>query len=252
MANNINSASRLKNLFSKVLNRPNKKVDEIWAEVFKISEQDLTKRIIQVSTCLTQMYDEIELVREQMAKTKFSPNLFNPMLDQANSIVAIQNLTGSWDAYKTRITPELILSLGFCSEILETDDNGISEEQIKEILNLLNPLEEQLKNSQLSPHTKIIIKKHLEKIKEAISSYPIVGAKGFNEVMQSAYGEVVDNFSVFEEAKDTKEIKGLVKVWKKLKEYIDCASTLDKGASLAYKFGDKTNKAVEYFQTLLD
>lgn len=251
MPNQINSAFRIKNLLNRVLNRPNKKVDEVWAELFKISENDANKRNFEVSRCLNQMHEEIELIRDQMQKTKFSKNLFNPMLDQAISIVAIQNLTGTWDTYKTRITPELILSLGYCSEILDSEENELSEDQISGILNLLKSLEEQLQKSKLPPYTEKIIRKHIEKIKEAIYSYPIIGAKGLNEVMQSAYGEVVDNLSVFEEAKTTEEVKSIVKVWKKVKECIDIAATLEKGASLTYKFGDKTNKALEYFQDLL-
>jgi len=252
MSNNINAAYRVRELLIQVRGQPNKNVGEIWADLFKISETNQNKRNFEVSRCLNQLHEEIELIREQMLETKYSDSLYSPLLDKVNSIVAIQNIPGTWDSYKTQITPDLILCLGFCLEILDSEEDKISDKQIKEILDLLKPLEDSLGESNLPTYTAKIIRKHIEKIKEAIHSYPIVGAKALNEVVQSAYGEVVDNLAVFEESKETEEIKTISKVWKKVKEVSDAASRVEKGVSSAYKIAEKANKALEIFQGFIE
>lgn len=250
MPKNINAAARVKDLLLKVQSQPNKNVGELWAELFNISEKDQNRRNFEVSRCLNLLHEEIELVRSQMAQTNFSENLYVPLLDRANGVVGVQNIPGTWDSYKGNITPELILCLGFCSEILDSEEYEISEEDIAEILELLRPLEERLQETDLPPYTTKIIKKHIEKIKGAIHSYPIVGAKVLNEVVQSAYGEVVDNIAVFEESKETEEVRTLSKVWKKVKSVSDAASSMENGISSAVKLADRASKALEFFQGL--
>ena len=247
MSKCINAAYRIRELLIQVQHQPNMGVSDLWAELFKISELDQNKRNFEISRCLNQLHDEIELVREQMLRTIYSEELFSLMLDRANNVVAVQNITGSWDSYKNQITPDLILCLGFCSEILGSEENEIPEEQIKEIFELLKPLEEHLSESNLPPYAARIIKKHVDKIKEALHSYTIIGAKALNEVVQSAYGEVVDNLDVFEKSKDTKEVKAISKVWSKIKNISDAASTVDKGVSSTYAIVDKATKLLEFF-----
>jgi len=249
MPNKINAAYRVRELLIQVQKQPNKNVGELWADLFNISETNQNKRNFEVSRCLNQLHEEIELIRDQMLETQFSESLYTPLLNRANNVVAVQNIPGTWDSYKTQITPELILCLGYCSEILDSEENEISDEQIKEILDLLQPLEEKLGESSLPPYTTKIIRKHIEKIKGAIHSYPIIGAKALNEVVQSAYGEVVDNIAIFEESKETEEVKTISKVWQKVKEVSDAASTVEKGVSSAFKLVDKASKALEYFQS---
>lgn len=252
MPSNINAAYRVRELLTRVKDRPNMNVGELWAQLFNISETNQNKRNFEVSRCLSQLHEEIELVRDQMQDTKYSESLYTSLLDRANNVVAVQNIPGTWDSYKTQITPELILCLGFCSEILDSEEYKVSEEQISEILELLQPLEDRLSESSLPPYAARIIRKHVEKIKEAIHSYPIKGAKVLNEVIQSAYGEVVDNLAIFEESKQSEEVKTISKVWQKIKEISDAASTVEKGVSSVYKLAERTNKALEFFQDFID
>jgi hypothetical protein len=248
MPNNINAAYRVRELLMQVQHQPNRNVGELWASLFNIAETCPNKRNFEVSRCLNQLHEEIELVRDQMLGTKYSESLYTSLLDKANNVVAVQNISGTWDSYKTQITPDLILCLGFCSEILDSEENKISDEQIQEILVLLQPLEEQLGESGLPPYIAKIVKKHIEKIKEAVHSYPITGVKALNGVVQAAYGEVLDNLAVFEESKETEEVKAISKVWQKIKEISNAASTVEKGVSSVYKLADRANNALEFFQ----
>ncbi|OQX09843.1 MAG: hypothetical protein BWK73_21750 [Thiothrix lacustris] len=81
-------------------------------------------------------------------------------------------------------------------------------------------------------------------------SYAIVGARAFNEVVQAAYGEVIDNITVFEESKDKPEVSNLVKIWQKIKVVSDNAVIIEKGLSASQKITEYTSKAIEYIQEL--
>jgi len=142
------------------------------------------------------------------------------------------------------------LCLGFCSEVLPPDEKDVSSEEINEIIELVNSLEENLIDSDLPSYTKRIIKKHIDKIKEALESYTIIGAKAFNDVVQAAYGEVIDNAAIFEESKNSKEVASLAKVWQKVKVLSDGAVILEKGISASQQLAEHTTKAIEFIQGL--
>lgn len=247
---NINAAYRVREILIQARNQPNMSVVQLWAGIFNIDEASENKKSFEVSRCLTQLHEEIETIREQMQDTGFSESLFDPWLDRANSAIGVQTIAGTWDSYKPFVSSELILCLGFCSEILDSEEQKISEEEIQEILKLLDPLETHLQDSTLPIATAKIIRKHIEKIKEALHSYPIKGAKALNDVMQSAYGEVVDNVQVFEESKEVEQVKELSKVWQKVKSVLDSATTVDKGASSIHALTDKAQKLIEVIQTI--
>lgn len=250
MSKNKNSASRIKQLLEKAKAIPNKGVSEVWKEIFKIETDNNNKLYFEVSRCLNLLHDEIEFMRTEMASTEYSAYLYDPFLNKINQIIGVHTITSSWDGYQKQITPEIILCLGFCSEILPPDEKEIPEEQIEEITNLVQSLESSITDSELPAYTKRIINKHITNIREAIESYTVVGAKAFNEVVQAAYGEVIDNASIFEESKASKEITSLATIWQKVKVVSDGAVIVEKGVSATQKLAEHTTKAIEYIQGL--
>jgi len=207
MAQNINSAFRIRQILNIVKSKPDKTpTHEVWAEIFSIEETDINKKNFRISRCLADLHDEIEFVRNEMIKIGFTQNLYEPSLNKCNSLIAVQLLAGQWASPKQQITPEVIIALGFCSEILPNEEELIDQTSLDELSKMAVNLREMLKESTLPAYTIIIIEKHLSKIEEAISSYKAVGAKALEDVMQSAYGEVIASEGVFNEAGNSKEL----------------------------------------------
>ncbi len=250
MSENKNAALRIKHLLEKATNTRNNSVADSWKSVFDIDVANNNKLFFEVSSCLNLLHGEIEFLRREMSETNYSSYLYDPVLDRVNQIIDLHAINSSWEPYRTQITPDIILCLGFCSEILPSDEKEIAEEEIKEIHDLLGSLEISIADSNLSSYTKRIIHKHITKIKEALMSYAIVGARAFNEVVQAAYGEVIDNITVFEESKDKPEVSNLVKIWQKIKVVSDNAVIIEKGLSASQKITEYTSKAIEYIQEL--
>jgi len=250
MSENKNSALRIKYLLEKAREIPNKSVAEVWKELFNIDLTDGNKLYFEVSRCLNLLHDEVEFLRREMNETDYSYYLYDPILNKINNLIGVHTITSNWDGYQKQITPEIILCLGFCSEILPPDEKTVPEEQIDELIKLVHSLESSITESYLPSYTKRIITKHIANIREALESYTIVGAKAFNDVVQAAYGEVIDNAAVFEESKDSEEVTNLAKIWQKIKTISDNAVIVEKGMSATHKIAEHTTKAIEFIQGL--
>jgi len=245
-----NSAFRIKQLLEKAKNIPNQAVAEVWKDIFKIEAENNNKLHFEVSRCLNLLHGEVEFLREEMTSTEYSPFLYDPYLNKINQIIGIHTINSSWQSYQKQIAPEVILCLGFCSEILPADEHEIPGDQIEEITKLVQSLEASINDSVLPAYTKKIIQKHILKIREALESYTIIGAKAFNDVVQAAYGEVIDNGSIFEESKSSEEVSNLARIWNKVKAVSDDAVIVDKGVSATQNLAEHTARAIEYIQGL--
>lgn len=250
MSENKNSALRIKTILTQASKIPNKAVTEVWRDIFNIEAKDGNKLNFEVSRCLNLLHDEVEVLRDLMGKTNYSHNLYDPSLNRINQIIGVHTITSKWESYKKQITPEVILCLGFCSEILPPDEKEIPEGELKEIIELVHSLESSIVDSSLPSYVRRIISKHIDNITQALESYTVVGARAFNDVVQSAYGEVIDNAAIFEEAKESSEVRRLAKIWQKVKVISDNAVVLEKVISATGKLAEHTTKAIEFIQRL--
>lgn len=251
MAKNINSAYRIKNILDKVKAKPDKTpAHEVWSEVFSLSESDQHKRNFSISRRLADLHDEVELVRSEMLKAGYTPNLYEPTLNKCNATLAVQLIPGQWAQPKQQITPEVSTVLGFCSEILPNEEELVDEANLEELSKMAIELRELLKGSALPPYTQNIIEKHLSKIEEAISSYRAVGIKALEEVMQSAYGEVISNEEAFKEAKGSEGLSKLLNIWQKTKSVLDGVVSVNKRIGGVQGMAEKSQNLLEFIQGL--
>lgn len=251
MAKNINSAFRIREILNSVKEKAITKIThDVWGEAFNISEKNIQKKVFTVSRCLADLHDEVELVRNDMLTLGYTSNLYEPSLNKCNGIFSVQSIMGKWQPLKLQITPDIIIALGFCSEIIPNEEDLIEQASLDELSGLAGDLRETLKDSVLPPYTKSIIEKHLSKIEGAISSYRAVGAKALEDVMQSAYGEIVANETVLQKEKGSEELSKLSKLWQKTKEVLDGAVSINKRIGAVQGMTKKGQKLIEFLQDL--
>ncbi|EKT4488261.1 MULTISPECIES: hypothetical protein [Shewanella] len=251
MAKNINSAYRIKSILDKVKGKADKTpAHEVWSEVFGLNESDQHKRNFAISRCLADLHDEVEVIRGEMLKAGYTSSLYEPSLNKCNATFAVQLIPGHWAQSKQQITPEVLTVLGFCSEILPNEEELIDQSSLDELRKMAVELREALRGSTLPPYTQNIIEKHLSKIEEAISSYKAVGAKALEEVVQSAYGEVILNEGVFKEAKGSEELNKLSSIWQKTKNLLDGVVSANKRIAGVQGMAEKGQSLLEFIQGL--
>lgn len=248
----INSAHRVHKILANAAKRDqNQPTGNVWAQVFNIDEPDETKRNFEISRCLNQLYDEINLFERLMRETEFSEELYIPYLERARQAIIPHGISHGWNSYRPNLSSDTILSLRFCEEILPEEESAVDQKNIEEIEELVKDLELTLTNSTLPMHLKRIIEKHILKIREALYSYNIIGAKAMTEVVQSAYGEVFQNQKLFESKKDTEPISKLSKIWQKVKQVADGAITVNDYASNGIDLVEKGVKAIGFIEKIL-
>lgn len=252
MSNHINSAFRVLEILENAKNKGEReKVADVWASVFGIGIPDQTKRNFEISRCLNQLHDEVEIVRHLMSGTNFESKLYDPWLQRLSNIFAIHTLSNEWQGIKNIISGEVLLCLGFCQQILPDEESLIEEQDLKELKDLLDSLEAKLDVSTLPEFTQKIIRNHVDNIRSAFRSYNIVGAKALQAAIKSAIGEVVTNEAVFADAKESEEITKVGIVLSKLHQFTEAVVKSEKVVSATVKLAQHGTKALEIFEKLI-
>ncbi|OHE10005.1 MAG: hypothetical protein A2513_07855 [Sulfurimonas sp. RIFOXYD12_FULL_33_39] len=214
MENKTNSAIRLNKIVHSAYNNDSKIIVDVWKSIFNIDEPNKHSTEVAVMECLNNLNDEFELFKQKMDKTGFSKKLYESEIKQLqNHLIVLTGINGDWQSRKQKITDVQFKILDFCSEILPNDEIPINDEEIEELKKLLDELEDFIENNSLPTDLNSIIKKHILKIKTALYSYNIKGANVFDEVLQSAYGEVIKNHDLFANKLNTEIKNKLSKVW---------------------------------------
>ena len=209
-----NSAIRLKNVISKAYKNNSNTIKDVWKEVFQIDLKDSYEIEKTVMTCLDSLNDEFKLFKHNMERTTFSATLYEKEIFHLQKLLIVPTgINGDWKQKKSQITDVHFKILDFCSEILPTDEEEIDVKDIEELKKLLYELENFVEGNSLPTDLNTIIKKHIYKIKVALYTFSVKGSIVFDEVLKSAYGEVINNPDIFKD-KSNDEIKiKLSKLW---------------------------------------
>ncbi|MGL6003154.1 MAG: hypothetical protein ACRCZ4_13870 [Plesiomonas sp.] len=236
MANKFNSAFRLKNVIDKTLNESDSKlILEVWATVFEIQDENQVRKAAIVGEKLRWLYHELELLRVQISLANLSESLYLKAFSHLELAISNMHLSGHWNHARQYLGSDVILALAFFVEILPNEENQIQNESIEEIRNLLGELRNKLSDSTLPESLVTLIKHHIEIIENAISSYPIKGAKALIEAINIGWGEIIRAKEDIGEHKNKAEIKALASTWKKVNDVADAAIKFDKVIKIGHK-----------------
>lgn len=236
MPQNINSASRLVALLRNIPGYPdNTQTLEVWAKLFEVNEENPNKKSGVVAERLNAMYRELEVVREQMANANYSEKLYSPAIAKVEQALSMMLLPSTWNLARQYLTPETVIALEFCSEILPDEEAQISSEELAEINTRIEELSALLSDSQLPTRLRALIEHHISLIRRALAEYPITGAKALREAARTALGEMIEEKESVESNCDAPEIIKLGALWKKVNEAADIALKAEKLAQLGQK-----------------
>lgn len=236
MANNINSASRLHALLKKASgNSAQTQILEVWANLFEVAEANPNKKSIAVAERLGSMFREVNLIREQMDKTDFGESLYSSALSKIELALSTMILSGTWNSAQQYLTPETLVALEFCGEILPDEEALISSEELAEIRSRVKDLQESLSSSQLPPRLRTLVEHHIDLILRALAEYPIAGAMALREAARTGLGEFMEVSETVKANRGAPEISMLGAVWDKVNKAADVALKAEKLAQLGQK-----------------
>ena len=236
MPKNNNSASRLHGLFSQLHSHTDQKqVLTCWVQAFGISDSTPKRQAIEVAKRLESVNRELDLVRNVMGQATYSPSLYENAISAFEEAASPMLLSQPWNNVRQYLTPQNLLSLEFCSEILPDEESVISSEELTEILALVSEIRNAAQSDSIPASLRALLLHHVELIERAVAAYPITGIKALREAAQTGLGELVESKDVVTEHRNTAEVSKLAKAWKKVGEVADGALKVDKLVQVGHK-----------------
>ncbi len=216
----------------------------LWARVFDISiisdkispetEFEITSRLIQVR----KMIDEIEEGLRSIEGINL--NLYLSPFSRIRHVIRISSINfGNYESHLQQITEGDMTVLAFCAEELSKwqSEATIEEAQLKELIDDIQALYEQVRASELKPEIKNLILDQLEIIRRAIHEYRIRGVKRLSEALTTVVGAYVLNRDLLESESNKDEVRSF-------------KDTLSKFASVV-AFASHTTRLLEAANTYL-
>lgn len=228
MPKNLNSATRLRHILIQAESiHDNTPVVDAWASIFGITESNQSKKSVFVSSNIRLMLDELENVRSQMRSTEFSEELYSPSLSQIENTLSMTILGGHWSQIKQHLRPETLCSLAYCTEILPSEEDQISQDDIEAIRTLLDELRSSLVDAQVPDRLKKLIEAHIKLIETALSEYQIIGERALRQAIRAGIGGIAEVQNIIRENNSAPIIRTLGELWKKVSEAADNAQRID-------------------------
>ena len=224
MPKNINSASRLIKVLEQAhIHADNTQSLEAWAAIFKVTETHPFKRAIAVGEIIHAMHRELDFAASGLAKKDFSTGLYEQAFSRIGNALSPMLLPSQWNSVKQYLTPDTLVALAFCAEILPNEESEISIEEIETIKGKLEDLRATLSNEALPIRLRTLIVHHIELIEQALAEYPIAGAKAFREAGRTALGEMIEAKDDISVVKGDPAVSALGSLWDSVNKATDYA-----------------------------
>jgi hypothetical protein len=200
----------------------------VWLQAWMITETTQKGQALEVVRCLENVNRELDLVRKGMNQATFSSSLYENAISAFEEAASPMLLPHTWSSVRQYLTPQNIISLEYCSEILPDEEALVPSDELSEILGLVSELRDAANSENIPAILKAIMLHHVELIEKAIASYPITGVKALKVAVQTGIGELYLSKNVVIEHKNTPELSKLAEVWEKVSDAADTALKLDK------------------------
>jgi hypothetical protein len=229
MPQNRNSASRLYAfLIALPGHQGNTQNLSAWADALSITESDTSRQARLVSERLAALSQELDHIRDGMKIANFSVHLYTNALAAFDAAFSPLYLSNTWSHIRQQLTPEHMLALQFCGEILPDEEDEILQADLDEISSLLTELEALAVGSdQIPERLRRLIENQVADIRLALASYKISGARVLREAFRSSYGELVEAKDIITDHRSSPEVSKLAEVWRKVNTVADTALKVD-------------------------
>lgn len=224
MSTNFNAASRAHAILTDAVRQNNNAATlHVWATVFGIPSDNPIARMFEIARMVDQLYKQLEQVRREMSGQRIAPEKYNPVIDRLQSALNLDAPGNAWENYKQHLHAYTLDTLAQYADLLESEDEPIPEEELNVLSQLIDELEDQIRNGKLSSESRFFIERHISILRDALRLYRVVGNSAFTEAVTQAAAIVALNQEVIRKNSDNPEfqtaIQQLGKAWSTIKHY---------------------------------
>ena len=188
----FNPASRLHRIFSAAKQqRPDINSYDAWARVFGINERVDTVRRYRVAHLLAVVRDEIGRLEHAITRKGLSSPRYPAMIQSLHAGSDLGHLNNQWTNLGQHITDGVLNPLELLIEILPSDGQSITPEEVADILEQLDALRTQAITSTLPQDVKDYLIDYINTLINVLREYPISGREAFiNGLGQAVAGRM--------------------------------------------------------------
>ncbi len=188
MAEYSNPAGRLHAVLSDARRRSAKEPARVvWAQVFGVEPTDSGSILLGLADVIRQVDEAKKAVASiPEVDAELYSSAF-PVLERA--FVSL-NLEASFDQFSSRIDPPTMVALEFAAEVLSrhSPEQPIPKENLDDLLEQVEQLLKAVVESDVEDEFKVTLVEYLERIRQAILRYRLLGARGLREAMDQTIG----------------------------------------------------------------
>jgi hypothetical protein len=244
MSEKRNSASRLAGALNEALaQQENILTADAWFRAFKrpkTNNQHLM--FFFVTNRLQLLFSELNSIREHLRSNGFTVTTYEPAFQKIENAISPSVLHVGWAAVKQSLSPEVLLALSFCKDMMPNEESEISTEDLQSLIKDLESLDIALQDAEIPSHLKVIIKRYIQSIWDALDEYQIVGAKALKCANSKAIGELLEVQTEIKESNEKPVIKKFGQVFKKVNDVADAAIKVDSLMQIGHKVVDALQK----------
>ena len=229
MAEINNPAGRLHQILinGKKLNNPSDIKSE-WCKLLKVPNDDnelLYRRLSQVIALPNQTQTKI------LSLPRVDHNRYLTWVPQVNKIFGDIYLRSPWDNFINQFTPEIMLGIDHCSEMLsrELPEKNVVPEDLESLSSKIDDLIKEVRDSEIDNSLKEFALNHLLKIIHAIKEYQILGITVLEQEFRDVIGSLNINLHLFEEIQSTSWSKKFWEIFGRLAIIISISGAVSIG-----------------------
>jgi hypothetical protein len=204
---------------------------EGWAKVFDIPasfirtdrvEREVEEKLIENLIQLRLLIDETE---RSLRDIEGLPERYLRPFPRIRQI-PLTELNVPFGNYISGITEDTLTVLEFCAEELSGrhSEPVVDDDQLKELLEDVNALFDEIKTSTLPSDLKVLLLQELEEIRKAIQQYRIRGVERLREGLAAVTGSVMVNAELIKNGNQYEAVSKFKKVFFALDSVITLAS----------------------------
>lgn len=216
MSENFNSPSRVLSIMSEAAasdNRTKRTVD-VWAEVFSLGNDKSHYTTFQVVNKLELLYKELDRCEILAQEIGVQRERYEGSIGNMRSAVDPNMLAGGWQDYASKFSSADVNVLGFISDLVPSESE-VEVNSLKEFSQALEDFKQHVDSLEESM-LRDFAARQIANMEQAVSDYPIIGARAFEQAMKDFAGEAFFNYDVWKGNEDTETIDQLRKLGGKL------------------------------------
>lgn len=181
------------------------RTSDVWADYFSIGESNPRHTTFEVIRKLKLLSEEIDRAEKLAESSRITEERYSGSFKRIRLAVQPSNVATQWQNYKKQYSENDINMFLTISDVVE-DENSVDEESLQDFTEAVEDFKAHVASLEDS-NLKNFASNQIAHMEQAISDFPIIGARAFEQGIKDYVGEGFFNYNTWQENEDTETIE---------------------------------------------